>query len=415
MKNILFICESYLHKPSPNGICVQRVAECIASENCRVCVVTFFNAVQQPAYEKHNGVEIFRVLPGRIMRTLYQCEDNPDAKQMRKTKLTLSISHVNGMLHAFCYPLLSYKQVNNLYQKAKELMSAEHFQYVVTVYHKIDSVLAGIRLKHIFKDTRLILYTLDAISGGWVPDILHSRKIPMRSLKRWERYFFRNIDVMFAMESHRAYYERNAEYQKYSSKIQYLDIPLLTENTCKKEMHDDDTVDIVYTGSMSKDTANPLYFISLLHHLPNVRFHIYGRIQEEILPTVTSDALFGTRILVHGTVSHDEILKIQKNADVLLNFGNANSNMIPCKIFEYMSTGNKIISFTHSESDSSLPYINAYINGLVVTEDDSAVDENVNKIVDFINNPPCPVTKEELEQTYRKNTPEYFADMLEQI
>lgn len=416
MKNILFICESYYYKASPNGICIQAVAENLVSQGYNVNIVTLFNAKGQPAVETLNGVIVHRVGAGFIETALYNNEDKSDPKQVKKRNRVLNLSKLNGVLNAFSYPLLSRKQVRNLFVKAEEIYKKYEIDYCVVVYHKIADVLAGIKLKKKHPEMKLVLYTLDAISGGWVPTIMRSRRIPMNSLKRWERYFFKNIDKMFAMESHRQYYESNKEYDKYQEKIEYLDIPLLCKPDGKMiSKNDDGYISLVYTGSMNKDTANPEYLLKLLPKIENAKFYIYGNCSDEIECKLRSSSLYDSRIFLMGRREHNEILKTQQNADVLLNFGNANPNMIPCKIFEYMTTGNKIISFTHAESDSSLPYMNRYPMALVINEDDNAINENINSINVFIKEQQGKTDYSTLEGMFEKNTPQYFVKSLKEL
>lgn len=408
MKNILFICESYKHKASPNGICVEKVACSLSKGGYGVSVVTLYNDVNQKPHECIDGVDVYRVDAGYVETALFEAAADPTEKGKRKKQRALTVSKLNGFAHAAVYPLLSERQVRHLTKKAEEVYAEKHFECVVAVYHKIADVLAGINIKKKHPETKLVLYTLDAISGGWVPNILHSHTLPMKSLKRWERYFFKHIDKMFAMESHRRYYESHEEYRQYAEKIEYLDIPLLLENGCIRTAPSDGMVHAVYTGSMHPSSANPAYFLKLLPSLPNVIFDIYGSVSEEIMTLLTNDPLFGERILLHGRVSHDEIEQIQKNADILLNFGNANPNMIPCKIFEYMSTGNRIISFTHSESDSSLPYMEKYPNAVIIHETSEEIEQNVARLRQFSEEPAVECNAQTLE-FFEKNTPAYFA------
>lgn len=412
MTNIVFISDSYYRKASPNGICVQQVAEELVRQGSSVSVVTLYNDVKQPSFEEVNGVGIYRVNAGFIETSLYKNQSQRSKIEKLKYGVTLRLSRLNGLFHAFRYPLLSERQVGFLYRLAKELQKKQKIDYVVCAYHKIADVLAGIKLKKKYPDIKLILYTLDAISGGWVPNILHSAEIPMNSLKRWERYFFSYTDKIFAMESHREWYQAK-EYDNYRDKIEFLDIPLLALNTVGKEP-DDNQLHAVFTGSMHKATANPQYLLKLLPYLPDIRIELYGNIGADILDDIHKAQLNGHKITVHGAVSHDEILQIQANADVLLNFGNANPNMIPCKLFEYISTMNKIISFTHADTDSSLPYMLRYDAALIIEEKDEMIKENAKRIREFLAQPILQ-NQSSVVQKFKKNTPAYFAAVLLEV
>ncbi len=414
MKNIVFICESYYRGASPNGICVRQVAEELIHQGNTVRVVTLYNDINQPEWETINDVEIHRVDAGFIEKNLYRNKAQQNKTEKLKYQATLKLSRFNGLLHAFRYPLLSERQVDFLYRKSKELYKTCKIDYVVCVYHKIADVLAGIKLKKKYPDIKLILYTLDAISGGWVPNILHNAKIPMNSLKRWEKVFFKHIDKMFAMESHRSYYEVHSEYEKYREKIEYLDIPLLLPKDGTVKLTGN-RVRMVYTGSMHYSTANPQYLLKLLPFIKETEVYIYGNVSEEITAIIKAHPLYNQRIFLCGRVAYEKITGIQQEADVLLNFGNGNPNMIPCKIFEYVSTGNKILSFTYSEEDSSLPYIEKYPNGFIVSEDDARIEQNAVRISDFINAPRTSTSKEELCTLFEKNTPAYFCKKLMEV
>ena len=407
MKSILFMCESYYRLPSPNGICVQAVAEEAVKEGCRVDIVTIYNAENQPEAERINGVNVYRVDPGFIRRMIYKTNSFGNSKQNKLHTLIAKISAFNGLLHAFRYPLLSKRQVRNLYIKAWELYKRNKYQYVVTVYQQIHPVLAGMKLKKDFPVINLVLYTLDAISGGWVPNILHSHKIPMSSLKRWEKYFFSRVDRIFAMESHRLYYQKK-EYDKFKNKIIYMDIPLLKPLPEKKVINrNGKLIRCVFTGSMHKDTANPEYLLKLLLFLKNIEVHIYGHVAPDIEEMLQNSPVYGKQVFCYGKVEHDKVLDIQRNADVLLNFGNSNPNMIPCKIFEYISTGNPVVSFTHSNEDSSLPYMHQYPNAIIIKEDNALIEDNCVKIRKFLNDIKT-VKPSSIKEKFLKNTPEYF-------
>lgn len=411
MSKILFITESYLLNPSPNGICVQNVAEELIKRNEHVTVITLMNDVNQEEYSNYNGVDIYRVDPGYIRKALYTSTAN---NNLRAKKRILTVSSFNGLLNSYRYPYLSSAQVNNLFNKAKMLYSKSNFDYVVVVYHQIHPVLAGIKLKKLYPSLKLVLYTLDAISGGYVPRIAHSNWLPKRSLLNWENYIFKRVDKIFIMESHWKYYALK-RYDSIRNKIERMDIPMLRLNNYHKNSSDGFT-HLVFTGSMSKNTANPIYLIKLFKFLPSCCIvDIYGRISEDIKPLIEEMTNKNSRFIYHGVTEHKKILQIQANAEILLNFGNANPNMIPCKIFEYISTGNKIISFTHSSQDSSLPYIRKYKNAIIIDEDETQIEKNAEIISDFIKAPIAKSKREELEYIFKKNTPEYFVEKLLEI
>lgn len=410
--NFLFVCDSYFPKASPNGVCIQKVAEHLSqNKNNSVFVVTFKNEKYQPFHEIINNVQIFRVEQSFINRVIYSSKNKNGFLSKFLYKSILKISALNGFLKMFRYPLLSRKEVRNLYVMCKKLNKTYSIQYCITAYHKIQCVLAGIKLKKKNKAIKLVLYSLDSISGGYVPAICHSKKIPLNSLKRWEKYFLKNIDSLFLMEAHRKFSSNNCLYTKNSEKIKFLDIPLYSKRT-KIFNNNNKKLNCLFTGSMSLNTANPSYLLKLINHFPKCDFNFYGSMAKEIENVFLSNNCLNKNLFFRGFCNHAEIEKMQDRADILLSFGNSNPNMIPCKIFEYFSTQNKIIHFYKSDNDSSLQYFKKYRNCLLVNENEPIL-ENVNKIRKFME------MKEEMvydcDDVFRKNMPQYFEDCIKLI
>ena len=57
-----------------------------------------------------------------------------------------------------------------------------------------------------------------------------------------------------------------------------------------------------------------------------------------------------------------------RQSDILLSIGNMDPNLIPSKLFKYMSIGKPIIHLKRGERDSCLPYLARYPLALVLDE-----------------------------------------------
>lgn len=104
---------------------------------------------------------------------------------------------------------------------------------------------------------------------------------------------------------------------------------------------------IVYTGSLEKKYGikNIVDGIQMTNDL-NIEFHIYGRgdYEEELKEICKNDQ----RIKYKGFMSNDKILKVQRNADFLINARSAEDEYVkysfPSKNIEYMASGTPFIS-----------------------------------------------------------------------
>lgn len=242
-----------------------------------------------------------------------------------------------------------------------------------------------------------------------------------KKCEKWELYFAKQYDYLCPMISHKPIFQRE-ELEQYKNKIYYVDIPNLDTgwlSNIDEKIQQDEEISFVYTGMMSEtsgDCSFFLYLIPLILKECRVRFDIYGGISESISEKLNETELLNRVIFYHGRVTQDELVTIRKNADILVNFGNEHECGIPCKIFEYMSTGKRIISFKKIANDASEPYLVRYGNALVLQEDYSKGEECSKQILNFIQrNNDVQITAADLLDKFRLNTPECFADFLEDI
>ena len=112
-------------------------------------------------------------------------------------------------------------------------------------------------------------------------------------------------------------------------------------------------------------------------------------------------------------ISHEAAIDLIKSGEVLLNLGNANPNLVPSKIFEYMSMGKPIISTYCSDEDTSLVYLKNYPNVLLIderNEDYFAVAEELKKFL--LNCNLVKIDTDELEKIFFNNMPESVVQYL---
>ena len=231
----------------------------------------------------------------------------------------------------------------------------------------------------------------------------------------------KQYDYLCPMISHKPIFQRE-ELEQYKNKIYYVDIPNLDTgwlSNIDEKMQQDEEISFVYTGMMSETSGDCSFFLNLIPLIlkeRRVRFDIYGGISESISEKLDETELLNRVIFYHGRVTQDELVTIRKNADIFVNFGNEHECGIPCKIFEYMSTGKRIISFKKIANDASEPYLVRYGNALVLQEDYSKGEEYSKQILNFIQrNNDVQITAADLLDKFRLNTPECFADFLEDI
>ncbi|MDR1914081.1 MAG: hypothetical protein LBQ68_06315 [Clostridiales bacterium] len=107
-----------------------------------------------------------------------------------------------------------------------------------------------------------------------------------------------------------------------------------------------------------------------------------------------------------GQVSHNHSLKAQEGGDILLSMGVSGTRFIAAKIFEYISTGKKIIHFYVDDYDPNVPYYSNISNALCV-DIKKDVHQNIAAVVKFIQNDYEPLSFEEISKLFPMNEAKY--------
>ena len=104
---------------------------------------------------------------------------------------------------------------------------------------------------------------------------------------------------------------------------------------------------------------------------------------------------------------------MMNEADVLLSIGNNLDCMIPCKIFEYMSTGKPILATYKRETDPSISYYTYYKKSLLLDEK-MPIEKAVTKINIFLGSI-YEVNHEVSADALYENTPAAFCNYIETL
>lgn len=372
---------NYFPNPSANGICTRQIAEELKSNGWEVDIIdTRFK--NEKTNEKIEGINIYRI-KARITSRINQNMSNKVIlafnKLLNKVKLLLSFP---------TWPLISPLYTYRYYKKAVELHQKNKYDVVLSVYTPIDTLLAAYFMKNKYPDIKVMYYFLDALSGGIPPKRLNREWLVNRG-KKWEDILFKNSDIIFILTDHKQHYVNHISNENIN-KLKVVDIPLIRKIESKKtKKYKKDVVNITYVGTILKHVKDPSYFLSIFSQIEKSN---EDKWMINIVGTGDSEELFleynannkGIPLTNHGQVSHTNALQFMKQSDFLINIGSQISTQIPSKIFEYMSTGNPIISFYKDVNEPSLSYLRKYPHALLIEESVDRIEENKKKIINFI-------------------------------
>lgn len=157
----------------------------------------------------------------------------------------------------------------------------------------------------------------------------------------------------------------------------------------------------------------PYYGLKMLDALPNVQVQMVGAVPDSGAYRDFCQSM-GSVMLI-GAVPHEQVPAYIRSSDVLLNFGNNIAEMVPSKIFEYMSYGKPILSISPNASDPSIAYLQNYPNACIIIESEDQqknaqsvclfLEESIGRVIPFSS----------LKETFYQNTPDSFTDLIRTV
>lgn len=303
-------------------------------------------------------------------------------------------------------------------KKCKKLLqnyNLSTYDYVVVPHKPYEAVLAVINLKKRFSNAKIYLYELDPMTNEIDKKNGIGKHLFFLSILK-EKRMYDKVDRIFHMECNRKKYT-SSSYKLYFEKFRYLDFPLISYDTSViKVSENPDVKRFVYSGALDKVYRNPAYMLMLLDKLDNFDintkfafcFFTKGNCESNIEKYCNKNKSF----IQHGYVEQNTLQTYLKNSDFLINIGNHYSDMIPSKLFTYISKGKPIIHFSSKKDDPCIPYLEQYGLALIIQESEP-LEKNLIRLFDFVHqNIGKSVNFNDILKKFDKNTAEWSAKQI---
>lgn len=309
------------------------------------------------------------------------------------------------------WPFFSYSEFRLILSKADRIIEKRDINVIISVYNPIESILAGYILKKRYPKLGYIPYFLDALLAGPVPKFMPKWFKKLNSII-FETLLLSNADVIVMMKAAESIYRKERKKIKYYDKIRFLDLPLyipcnITNRNQKRYFPISQKV-FLFAGALPNNIRNPKYLLDLFMKCNQRNYHLYIAGDGYYTELVKSYCDRTDNIHYLGVLDNDLIKDMYKEADYLINIGNTLNNMVPSKIFEYMSQGKPIISTLKIDKDPSLDYLRQY-------KDVCIIDENINyetNIKILINFDTHPHNRTEDAELFKLNKPSTFVECI---
>ena len=331
-------------------------------------------------------------------------------KEKRQSLLNRIVTFLVRRLYTLFYPY-PFTSLNWLPIYKDVVKEGVKYDVIITPYFTLQAVISGYKIKKKYPSVKWFILLTDSISNAPVPEYMEKSKAQKRA-RRFEKIFFSKADHILIMQGHWSYYQKH--FSSWKDKFILTDIPLLLEQKAvRNELSLKNTGEVIFLfiGTFYK-FRNPEKLLELFSIIykngMNIRFRTHSIGYEEMIQKYLSKEKF---LEPHQLVSPTLIPGIIARADILVNIANKGEESVPGKIFEYMSSGKKILHIFQDNMDSSVRYLKKYPNILLIDERDSD-EKNIEKIISFINKEVETVSFEQLNDIFAENTPKYSAQLI---
>lgn len=198
----------------------------------------------------------------------------------------------------------------------------------------------------------------------------------------------------------------------FSDKITGVEMPGVSPDV-QEAATDHEGCRCCFFGSLYREIRNPRRTAELFSAAGDgIEMRFVGRLvdgtEAELFPAGHTCRVTGEK---RGAALEEEY----READILVNIGNAVYNQMPSKIFEYISTGKPIVNIYRSPECPTLRYLEKYPLALNIPETDVETNpaESAERVRSFcLEKKGQRVSAEEIARLYRGNTYETLAEKL---
>lgn len=417
MKKILFTIQWYPSVLSANALCDQKIIDVLKSDQNYDITSLTYRSNDQSSYEEIDGVKVHRFVRSWWWNKVIDAKkgvNNHKSFILNANKVLLRLKQIITMP---LYPYTTIKSCLKFSWQAYKLHKKEHFDVVVSEHHGLDSLCAGFFLKHIDPNIKFIGILWDPISAKESPKYL-PKKYAQKRLVWQERHFLLKADCLIGMKSSKKTVESLGF--PFDGNHKVGDIPGIIAPSYTdfraKELNEK-KINIVFSGILSLPDRDPEYIIKLINSLDNALdfnliFYCTGAGREKLYHLQKE---FKGSISICNYIPHEDLMSVYSQCDILLNFGGRNPNMVPSKIFEYMSFAKPIISLYSIDNEASKNYFERYPLAICIDERLPLLD-NKEVFAKFVSSLDTQnLSFEDVANLFPENTPYAYKNIIDSI
>lgn len=407
MKKLLILTDYYYPKMTSIGACVDSISKEFVARNYEIHILSYGDENQINTLT-YNGIVIHNLK--------YKLTDRIANKSKLCAKISLVLKRIGNLLWINFSPMTSLSSIFHYYKSINRLNKKYNYDMIISTYSPFEGTIAQFLFKTNNQNIPWVLYVLDSFSNRgtsrWLTASFNEKKG-----YQWEKKLYDFADLIINMKCHEKHHN-NSRYDLFKKKMIISDIPNICFDVRKSNTNyfNNKKINITYTGRILSHLTSPIIVLKVFEEIVsksnNLQVHFFSSGDCENL-IFQSSKKTNNRIISEGLVQKKVIPDILNSSDILLSIGCADSDKIASKIFDYISTGKKIIHFKKNENDSVLSYYFKYSNILIVDEKEP-IEKISKSILDFIDRENTDVDEDDIRNNFIMNMPSYTVDLIEQ-
>jgi glycosyltransferase involved in cell wall biosynthesis len=370
---VLMICYDFYPEGKPNTYRWFNIAKKWVEQGIEVHVVTA-DKNQYSSYEEVEGVRIYRSTEYLIGKLKYNYRDavNVNAVATDKAKTGGVLSFIKRLARKvydltwsnLYWPDHSFLWTFSAVPLASKIIKEHNIDKLITVSWTFSAHRIGDKLKQKFPKIYWLADTIDPFSfNGQVNNtFLYSKLNTSYEKKIFSRADFNSVLTERIREK---YVSMFPSLERKIGVNHNIFIPVDFDYS-KVEKESGISTHIVFLGTLNKDVRPPAntlkLFSNFIKKYPNsgLRIDFYGDFAGTLPEFEKYPELLNKFVFLHGFINRDEVNRVIKDADVLLNIGNSNKYQEPSKLIEYMCSGKKILNVCCIEEDTAAELLKNY-------------------------------------------------------
>lgn len=290
--------------------------------------------------------------------------------------------------------VLERKKQNKLSKKFKSILSRISWNYydksIFEIYSNFFDSLELNKFDSIFAVTFEEMIVLSKLENFYkkqkkiimLEKFFYNNQLIKKKQNKLENNILKSVSQIYSLPvASKWLSEKYPEYD-------YIDIehPMIV-NKVSSTTYNKEKNRIIYGGGIDKKQRNPseiLEIFSLISKETDIEvfFYTYGNMQENLKNYENKNSYFHS----FNAISLNEYNKELEKSNFLLSIGNRESDIVPSKLFDYISTGKPIIHFSYNDNDPYKNYLKRYRPSIIVPlyEKDLEMKKILQELLRFI-------------------------------